>query len=65
MGDLIGNKIASKTLSVSKKSMLIAMLIVDPNSEMEAGRASLKDIPKKRYISLEERQQTIDELRLV
>ena len=46
MGDLIGNKIASKTLSVSKKSMLIAMLIVDPNSEMEAGRASLKDIPK-------------------
>ena len=65
MGDLIGNKIASKTLSVSKKSMLIAMLIVDPNSEMEAGRASLKDITKKRYISLEERQQTIDELRLV
>ena len=65
MGDLIGNKIASKILSVSKKSMLIAMLIVDPNSEMEAGRASLKNKKKKRYISLEERQQTIDELRLV
>ena len=40
--------------------------------EIKAGRsspkyvskASLKDVPKKRYISPEERQQIIDELRL-
>ena len=41
--------------------------------EIKAGRsspkyvskASLKDVPKKRYISPEERQQIIDELKLV
>ena len=55
-GDLIGNKIADKITSVSKKTQ---------NNESEAGSASLKDVPKKRYISPEERQQIIDELRLV
>ena len=55
-GDLIGNKIADKITSVSKKTQ---------NNESEAGRASPKNAPKRRYISPEERQQIIDELRLV
>ena len=52
MSDLIGNKIADKITSVLKKSPKELQ-----NDEMEA--------PKKRYISLGERQQIIDELRLV
>ena len=35
------------------------------NNKSEAGRASSKDVPKKRYISPEERKQNTDELRLV
>ena len=46
-GDLIGNKIADKIISVSRKTQ---------NNESEAGNASLKDAPKKRYLSPEERQ---------
>ena len=57
-GDLIGNKIADKITSVSKKSAKASQ-----NNETE------EDVeiatPKKRYISPEERQQIIDELRLV
>ena len=48
-GDLIGNKIADKITSVSKK----------PRDNDE------KETPKERYISPEKRQQIIDELRLV
>ena len=57
-GDLISNKIADKITSVSKKSSKEL-----PNDETEADveRATTK----KRYISPEERQQIIDELRLV
>ena len=54
-GDLIGNKIADKMRSISKKSPKQLQ-----NDEIEVGRDSLKDIPKKRYISPEERQQVID-----
>ena len=56
-GDLIGNKIADKITSLSKNS--------DADSEMEVGRTSSKDVPKRRYISPEEKQQIIDELGLV
>ena len=56
-GDLIGNKIAVKITTVSKKS--------NANIETETDRASPKDVPKKRQISPEGRQQFIDELRLV
>ena len=61
-GDLIGNKIANKITSVLKKSPteLHSMELHSKNlwnDEMEA--------PKRRYISVEERQQIIDELRLV
>ena len=55
-GDLIDKKIADKTASVSKKTQ---------NNESEVVSVSRKDIPKKRYISLEERQLIIDESRLV
>ena len=56
-GDLIGNQIADKITSVSKKSpteLRFKELQIDG---MEA--------PKRRYLSPEERQQIIDELRLV
>ena len=52
-GDLIGNKIADKIASVSKKS-----------SQNNLDKAN-NEITKKIYISPEERQQVIDELRLV
>ena len=55
-GDLIGNKIAGKIMNVSKKAQ---------NNESEADSTSPKDVPKKWYISPEERQQIINELRLV
>ena len=55
-GDLIGDKIADKITGVSKKPQ---------NNESEANSAILKDIPRKRYISPEEKQQIIDKLRLV
>ena len=54
---LIGNKIADKITSVSKKSSTdLHSKNDDVNSEIEA--------QKKRYMSPEERQQIIDELRL-
>ena len=59
-GDLIGNKIADKTTSVSKK-----FSSKHSDDEIEIDRVSPKDVPNKRYISPEERQQIIDELKLV
>ena len=56
--DLIGNKIADKITSVSKKS---TKELPNDETEVDVERAT----PKKRYISPEERQQIIDELRLV
>ena len=57
-GDLIGNKIADKITSVSKKS---TKELPNDETEVNVERAT----PKKRYISPEERQQIIEELRLV
>ena len=54
-GELIGNKIADKTTSMSKKSS-------NNNNNDEDVELT---IHKKIYISLEERQQIINELRLV
>ena len=48
-GDLIGNKIADKITSVSKKSQ---------SDEVN------NEIPKERYISPKERQKITDELKL-
>ena len=55
---MIGNSIADKITSASKKS---AKELQNNETEVDVERAT----PKKRYISPEERQQIIDELRLV
>ena len=57
--DLIGNRIADKITSVSKKSTKEL-----PNNETEQEDVK-RTTYKKRYISPEETQQIIDELRLV
>ena len=54
-GDLVGNKIADK-ISVSKKSTK-KLPTIDEDDELTT--------LQKRYISPKERQQIIDELRLV
>ena len=57
---MIGNKIAAKITSVSKKK---------PAKELSSDETKGEDVeittPKKKYISLEERKQSIEELRLV
>ena len=53
-GDLIENEIADKITNVSKKSP----------KEFHSNEAN-NEIPKERYISPQERQQIIDELRLI
>ena len=50
-GDLTGNKIANKITKISKNSKTVT-------NEHD------KEIPKERYVSPEERQEIIDELRL-
>ena len=55
-GDLIGNKISDKMTSVSKKKSTKKLPTIDEDAELSTH--------KKRYISPEERQQIIDELRL-
>ena len=54
-GDLVGKKIADKIKSSSKKSH---------NEEIQSNEVN-NEIPKERYISPKERQQIIDELRLI
>ena len=54
-GDLIGNKIADKIKSASKKSQ---------NEEIQSTEVN-NEIPKERYISPKPRQQIIDKLRLI
>ena len=56
-GDLIGNKIVDKITSVSKKKSDKGLHNNDEDAEITTH--------KKRYISPKERQQIIDELRLV
>ena len=58
-GDFISNNIADKITNVSKKKCTKEL----PNDETEEDVKI--SIPKKRYISPEERQQIINELRLV
>ena len=56
-GDLVGNKIVDKITSYSKKSP-------DPSTELNSNETNNK-MPKERYISPQERQKIIDELRLI
>ena len=58
-GDLIDNKIADKITSVSKKSTTKLY-----DEELQSSEAN-NEIPKERFISPQERQQIIDELRLI
>ena len=53
-GNLIGNKIADKITSASKKSH---------NEEIQSNEIN-NEVPKEGYISPKERQKIIDELRL-
>ena len=57
---MIGNKIADKITSVSKKKSAKEL----PNDETEEEDVEIAT-PKKRYISPEERKQIIEELSLV
>ena len=56
-GDLIGNEISNKITKVSKNSQ-------QNNSKTVTNERIIK-IPKERYISQEERQKIIDDLRLM
>ena len=60
IGDLIVNKIADKITSVSKRPAME----LHNNNEAKVEDAETTT-HKKRYISPEERQQTINELRLI
>ena len=60
IGDLIGNKIADKTTSVSKKPAKE----LHNNDETKEEKDVEITTRMKRYISPEERQQVIDQLRL-
>ena len=61
-GDLIGNKIADKITSVSKKT---SKELPNSNNNNNNNNEDLEITPhKKRYISPEERQKIINELRL-
>ena len=54
--DLIGNKIGDRIIKVSQNSQ-------QNNSEAVTNEND-KELPKERYISIEERQKVIDDLRL-
>ena len=58
-GDLVGNKIADKITSASKK------FLKKPHDEESSSTEVNNEIPKERYISPKERQKIIDELRLI
>ena len=58
---MIGNKIAGKITSVSKKKSAKELLNDETKEEEDAEITTYK----KRYISPKERQQIIDQLRLV
>ena len=58
-GDLVGNKIEDKITNISKKA---AKRLQD--DELQSNKAN-NEMPNKIYISPQERQQIIDELRLI
>ena len=61
-GNLVGNKIADKITSVSEKKSTKKL---HNNDETEEEEDVERPTHKKRYISPEERQQVVNELRLV
>ena len=63
-GDFIGNKIADKIPSVSKKKFTTELHAKGLHNNDETEEDVEIATRKKRYISLEERKQIIEELRL-
>ena len=63
-GDLIGKKIADKITSVSKELHSKKSPRELHSKELSSNEAN-NEIPKERYVSPQERQQIIDELRLI
>ena len=57
IGNLIGNKIANRITKVSRSS--------PQNNSEKVTNEHDKEIPKETYISQEERQKIIDDLRLI
>ena len=64
IGDLIVNKIADKITSVSTELHSKKSPSELHSKELSSNEAN-NEIPKERYISPKERQQIIDELRLI
>ena len=66
---MIGNKIADKITSISKKKPVTELRSKELSSNNNNNNDNKKDVEinthKKRYISPKERQKIIDELRLV
>ena len=62
---MIGNKIANKITSASKKKSTTELHSKELHNNDEAKEDVEKTTHKKRCISPEERQQIIDELRLI
>ena len=58
-GDLIGNKTANKVAKVSKKKKIQQNNLEKVRNELD------KEMPKERYISPEEIENIIDDLRLI
>ena len=63
-GDLISNKIPDKIISTSKKSSTELHSKELYSKELPSNEAN-NEIPKEKYIPPQERQQIIDELRLI
>ena len=63
-GDLIGNKTADKITSVSKRSSK-ELHSTELHSKESLSNKANNEIPRERYISPQERQKTIGELRLM
>ena len=64
--DLIGNKIADKITTVSKKKIYNGVALKKLHHNDKAKKEDMEiTTPKKKYISPEERKQIIEELRLV
>ena len=63
-GDLVGNKIADKITAKPSLKDVASASKKSHSAEMQSNEAN-NEIPKERYISPKERQQIIDQLRLI
>ena len=63
-GDLVGNKIADKITVKPSPKVVTSASKKSHNEETQSNEVN-NEIPKERYISPKERQQVIDELRLI